>query len=220
MSSTERPLRAWVIANGVGELLGLGLGALIGIPAQIVLGQRLPPLVAAAISAGLFAVIEGPIVGIAQWRVLASLAPAIGAARWVAATLAGGLLAWLCVSVPLAFIPETTSAGGTGPSLPVQLVAMAAVGFLAGPILGMFQALALRRVSATPWRWILANALAWAAGLPIIQLGAGSLPPGTAVWVLVLVAIVSLFIAGCVVGRIHGPRLFRIIDVSREADRR
>ena len=97
-------LRRWVLANGVGELLGLGLG-----------GPREP---AAADAAGVgpadgcrgsrravvFAVLEGAIVGGLQWRVLRERAPSISARAWVGATMLGGLVAWLAVSLPFALM--------------------------------------------------------------------------------------------------------------------
>ena len=209
-----RPLRAWVLANAVGETLGLGLGALIGLPGQVWLAARMPALPAAVVAAIGFALIEGSIVGYAQWRVLARLAPRVSTGAWLAATIAGGLTAWLCVSIPFALIPDSAGSGQPAgePPLVVQLLVMAVAGLAAGPILGLWQAVVLRaRLSIRPWAWVWANSRARAVGLPIVQLVAGGLPAGTPSWTVVVVAVGTLAIAGCVVGRIHGPTLLRLV---------
>ncbi|MGZ8502780.1 MAG: hypothetical protein ACXWW6_08005 [Candidatus Limnocylindrales bacterium] len=208
-------LRRWILANGVGELLGLGLGALAGFPLQLWLESALPMVAAALIGAVVFAGIEGAIVGGLQWRVLRDRAPQVGGRAWVGATMLGGLIAWLAVSLPFALMrsePETQAAAGAEPPLILQLALMAVAGLAAGPILGGTQALALRRVTDRPWSWVWANARAWAVGLPVVQLAAGGMPAGTAPVVVVTVAAGALFVAGCVVGAIHGPTMLRLTE--------
>jgi hypothetical protein len=209
-------LRRWILANGIGELLGLGLGGLAGLPLQLWLESALPALAAALIGAVVFAVIEGAIVGGLQWRVLRERAAPIGARVWVTATMLGGLIAWLAVSLPFALLRDdadaSAAAGAADPPLVLQLALMAVAGLAAGPVLGGMQALALRRVTDRPWSWVWANARAWAVGLPVVQLAAGGMPAGTPVAVMVAVAAVALFAAGCVVGAIHGPTLVRLTE--------
>ncbi len=208
-------LRRWVLANGVGELLGLGFGALASLPLQLRLESALPTVAAALVAAVVFAVLEGVIVGGLQWRVLRERAPAIAARAWVGATMLGGLIAWLAVSLPFALMQDdaTSAEGATEPALVLQLAMMALAGLAAGPVLGGTQALVLRRVTRHPWAWVWANARAWAVGLPIIQLGAGGMPVGTPTVVMVAGAALALFVAGCSVGRIHGPTLLRLSEV-------
>lgn len=208
-------LRRWVVANAVGETLGLGLGALLGIPGQAWLAGRLPAVAAAFLGAAGFALVEGTIVGLAQWCVVGRRVPAVGRSRWIAATVAGGLTAWLAVSLPFALMtggaePGTVPPPGLEPPLILQLAVMALAGFAAGPVLGGWQALALRRVTARPWSWVWANARAWAAGLPVTQLAAGGLPPDAPRWAWPAVAVPALLATGALVGRIHGPTLLRL----------
>ncbi len=212
-------LRRWVLANGVGELLGLGLGGLAGLPLQLRLESALPTVAAALVGAVVFAAIEGAIVGGLQWRVLRERAPGIGARAWVGTTMLGGLLAWLAVSLPFALLRDQPDAAATAaePPLLLQLGFMAVAGLAAGPVLGGSQALALRRVTLRPWSWVWANARAWAVGLPIVQLAAGGMPAGTPTSLVVAVAAVALFTAGCVVGRIHGPTILRLTDAPPPA---
>ncbi len=209
-------LRRWVLANGVGELLGLGLGAAVSVPAQLWLENHVPVLLAAVLGAVGFAVIEGAAVGGLQWSVVRRVAPGIGARWWIGTTMAGGLTAWLAVSVPFALARGTEeAAGGVEPPFLLQLAAMALVGLAAGPVLGGWQALALRRVVRRPWPWLWANAKAWAVGMPVIQLAAGGLPAGTPLVGIVGAAVAALFVAGCLVGRIHGPTLLRLLPGRR-----
>lgn len=209
-------LRRWILANGIGELLGLGLGGLAGLPLQLWLESALPTVAAALCGAVVFAGVEGAIVGGLQWRVLRERAPQIGGRAWVGATMLGGLIAWLAVSLPFALMRDDAAAGAEAaaaePPLVLQLALMALAGLAAGPVLGGTQALALRRVTDRPWSWVWANARAWAVGLPIVQLAAGGMPAGTPTVVMVAVAAVALFVAGCVVGAIHGPTLVRLTE--------
>ncbi|MGB8381258.1 MAG: hypothetical protein WCG47_08395 [Dermatophilaceae bacterium] len=212
-------LRRWVLANGVGELLGLGLGALASLPLQMRLESALPTVAAALVAAVVFAVLEGAIVGGLQWRVLRERAPSISARAWVGATMLGGLIAWLAVSLPFALMPDDSAAAEATPEPPLvlQLALMALAGLAAGPVLGGTQALVLRRVTDRPWSWVWANARAWAVGLPIIQLAAGGMPAGTPAAFAVAAAAAALFVAGCAVGRIHGPTLVRLTEDQVEA---
>lgn len=216
----SRPrLRHWVAANAVGEGLGLGLGALAAVPAQAWLETRLPALVAAAVAATGFAVVEGLVVGAAQGVVVHRLAPRVSVRRWVAATMVGGWVAWLAVTVPFALGAggDTGASAQAEPPLWVQLAVMALAGLAAGPVLGVPQALALRVGVARPWRWVWANAKAWAVGLPVVQLVAGGMPQTWPVPVMVAVGLAALCLAGGVVGLVHGPTLLRLTGEPRPA---
>ncbi len=209
-------LRRWVVANAVGETVGLGLGALLGVPGQAWLAGRIPALAAALLAATGFALVEGVIVGLAQWRVVGRRAATVGRSRWIAATIAGGLTAWLAVSLPFALMNAEDGGPATAPApeppLVLQLAAMALAGLAAGPLLGGWQALALRRVTTHPWSWVWANSRAWAVGLPVIQLAAGGLPADAPAWSWPAAAVPTLLLAGALVGRIHGPTLLRLTE--------
>lgn len=202
-------LRQWMGANGVGELLGLGLGACLAVPLHGWLERGYPTVLVILAGATVFALVEGTAVGVSQYRALAQITPAVGLLRWWLATAAGGWLAWVGVSAAFASMSAGGAEAQSEPPLLVQLLVMSAAGLLAGPVLGIPQALALRRVQPRPWPWVWANALAWAAGMPVVQLVAGTLPLSGA-W-LVLVGAVGLFLTGVVVGAIHGPVMYRLV---------
>lgn len=204
-----------MLANGVGETLGLGLGALLAIPLASWLEQGLPTVLVVPAAATGFALAEGTAVGVAQYRTLARLAPSVGLLRWWLATVMGGWLAWAGVSAAFATMQAGDSAPQAEPPLLLQMAAMSAAGLVAGPVLGLPQALALHRVQPRPWAWVWANALAWAAGMPLVQLAAGGVPL-TGAW-LVLAGVVTLFLTGVVVGAVHGPVLYRLLRAGTSA---
>jgi hypothetical protein len=51
---------------------------------------------------------------------------------------------------------------------------------------------------------VLANAAAWAAGMPVIFLAAGSVPAGAPLWLLAAAVLGACAAAGAVVGAVHG----------------
>lgn len=198
----------WVAANAAGELAGLGMAALVGwslfsAPGEDTLFSHiLTALVLIAV--GTF---EGAVVGIAQWTALRAEFPALGRMAWVEATALGALVAW-----GLGMLPSTllgASAAGTGAPPPEMSAAMqmglaAAMGLVLGPILAFFQWRVLRRSVARAGWWIPANALAWAAGMPVVFLAAGSMPADASVAVVVTLVAAALAAAGAVVGAVHG----------------
>ncbi len=57
-------------------------------------------------------------------------------------------------------------------SAPGVLAGGAAIGLVMGPLLGGAQALVLRAVVRYPWRWVLANTVAWPLVMVVIFYGA------------------------------------------------
>jgi hypothetical protein len=126
----------------------------------------------------------------------------------VLATAFGAFVAWL-----LGMLPSTMMSLGpdTANALPSEIsdtmINLLALGrsLVLGPILGLPQWWVLRRhLSRAGW-WIGANALAWAAGMPIIFIGIGlvaesEISIGLALGTLAL----TLTIAGAAVSVIHG----------------
>jgi hypothetical protein len=210
--TSRRLWRRWITANAVGELVGLGLTGAVAAAAVALLDPRWPVAAAAAIVAS--GAIEGTIVGYAQWRVLHDHIP-MAARRWIIATVVGALAAWGAGVVPsLAF----SDGGGAGaePSLVVQLALAALLGLVAGPILGGPQAVALRDRVDRPWRWVAANAAAWACALPVTFL-APSLVSPRAPLAMVGAFAVGAFAAGAVAGAVHGVVLVSLAG-GRGAD--
>ncbi len=193
----------WILANAVGETVGLGgtllIGVLLLLNAQKTVG--VVPAAALAVLAGTF--IEGIVVGTAQWLVLRRPLKSIRWRVWVLATAIGAFVAWT-----LGMIPSTGSdiGGATSAQMSDLMVyALAAVmGFVLGSILGVPQWLVLRRHLPKAGWWVLANALAWMVGMVVVFVGTSFIPPEGITISVALMLLLFLFAAGAAVGAVHG----------------
>jgi len=200
----------WVAANAIGELVGLGAVA-AGIAAFVPgLGKIAWLFVPGVIFLGAF---EGLVVGAAQAFALRRALPRLDARRWIAGTTVGAVTGWL-----LGMLPSLFFGGGDAPAQPMddrlQLALAAALGLVAGPILAAFQVPELRRhVRGARW-WLAANAAAWALGMPVLFVAAGSSPDPAR-------AAAFIAAAGAIVGAIHGLGLLALVQgttqIVREA---
>lgn len=200
----------WVLANAIGEALGLGGATAIAWFTLDRLEARLGLGAGVVVSSFVFGAVEGTVLGYFQHRVLRWPLPYLTNAVWMTATAVGGTIAWLAAS---ATITLTGLANGEGaePVMGVQVGLAALLGLAAGPVLGIPQAMALARWSTAAWHWVWANSLAWAAGMPIIFYAAG-LPGEGATFLEVLPYLLgSLLVAGAVVGAIHGVVLVWLV---------
>jgi hypothetical protein len=211
----DRLWRRWVAANALGEMFGLGLTlALIG-----VISLRLDELpgagavmlaFAAAVAAG---AIEATIVGFSQWWAMHPWFPAIMRREWWLATLLGALIAYVLGYLPSTLMSLSASATETPVAEPPQVVVLllaAGLGAVGGAVLSFAQWWVLRRSVVRAWRWLPANMLAWAAGMPVIFWGIDVAFKMGQPWQAVLVMAAALLAAGAVVGAIHGVMLVRL----------
>lgn len=206
----------WVIANALGELVGLGTVAVLGFFMFECTGETANFTEAIYIAAVfvLLGAFEGAVIGLAQWRVLRTLLPSIRG--WVPATVLGAMVAWAVGMIPstVASLLQEGSVATAGPPEPPLLVVLllaAGLGAVAGPMLAAFQWLSLRKVlHGRAWLWLPANAAAWGLGMPVIFLGAQANEfTSSATAIAGLVALAILF-AGAVVGAVHGRVLLRL----------
>jgi hypothetical protein len=144
--------------------------------------------------------VEGIALGVAQAVGLRGLL--VGRARraWVLVTVLVAGLGWTVASAPASLSPDS------GPEPPVALVLSGAMalGAVMGAVLGAAQACVLRGAVAHPWRWVGANATAWAVAMPVIFLGA--MAPSAA-WSVTAVAVLGAgtgLVGGTVVGAVSG----------------
>lgn len=196
----------WVLANGFGELLGLGLVA-----AGAVALRSWAPAPAAAIAVVLGA-LEGAILGALQWRAMHPWAEELDAARWIRATVFGALCAWALGMIPSLLLPAESAGGGGPPWALTQLFAVL-LGAAGGLVLALFQG---RAFGPRRRRWWIANALAWAVGMPllfaVVDLAA-ALRGASAVAVIAY----GLFAVGAAVGAIHGVALPAALGIPARA---
>ncbi len=218
--TTKQIYGRWVIANGAAEFIGLT--ATLAMTAGLFSANDELSLEAALVAAvgvaAAGAAVEGVVVGLAQWRVLRTALPMLGWWRWVRATALGALVAWLLGMMPSTFFQamastaETTASASTfDPPLVLQLAVAAVMGAALGPVLGVPQWMALRGHVPRAGRWVLANSVAWAAGMPMIFLATGLIAlDWTTAQIAVTVAVGCLG-AGLVVGAVHGLWLVRML---------
>jgi hypothetical protein len=100
------------------------------------------------------------------------------------------------------------------PSAWVILLLSSAGGAALGVILGTAQWFVLRRHVRRAGLWIGANALAWAIGMPLIFIAAGLPRAGTSTLAIAGIMLVTVAVAGAVVGAIEGPFLARLMRSS------
>jgi hypothetical protein len=213
----------WVAANALGELVGLGAVAAIGLLARPLImesegmGEHLIFAFIMVLAGG----IEGVAVGYAQWRALRHELPTVHRREWVGATVVGALIAW-----GLGMMPSVLM-GGTGPDgtppatiePEVRLMLATAMGAALGAVLAFPQIRVLRSHLERSWLWAVANAVAWAVAMPIIFAGIGAVSRSAAATgfgtldALFLLAMITL--AGLACGAINGAFLVRMIRVTR-----
>ena len=208
----------WTLANAFSELLGLGLTFLITglvfskLDSQGTMTSILLSFVFAVASGA----IEATFVGLAQWRAMHPWFPTIGRFAWWRGTLVGALIAYV-----LGYLPSTLMSMGeaTASSAPVAeppqwivLLLAAGMGAVGGVVLSFAQWLVMRDKVKQAGLWIPANMLAWTFGMPIIFWGIDMAFKMSAVWQSVLLMAVTLFVAGAVVGGIHGLFLVRLTE--------
>jgi len=208
----------WIAANVVGELLGLGLVGATGYAAIHIFGDPETASYVLAFAALIISLgaIEGAIVGYAQVLVLRRRLPQLKA--WIAATSLGAVLAWTLGMIPstaIGYVASTPSATPSAISDAMQLLLAIPLGLLAGTILGLPQWFVLRKHVAHAGWWILANALAWACGMPLVFLVTGAGWSDSLLSAAVLAAL-GLAAASALVGAIHGLFLVKLLAPLRD----
>jgi hypothetical protein len=223
--NTRRLWFRWVVANAVGELIGLGTTFAVGFAVFTILGE--PKSIGAVIGMFLLMVttgaIEGVVIGLSQWLAMRSCFPGMSRRSWVAATLLGALVAWFLGSIPstvMSLGTENAQATAAEPELFIMLLVAGAMGAVAGVVLALPQSLVLRRAVDKAWWWLPANSAAWFFGMPVI-FGAMDLVEkmGNSLQIILTLAI-TLALTGAIVGGVHGFVLVRLAEKSKEAARK
>lgn len=86
------------------------------------------------------------------------------------------------------------------------------MGAIGGAVLSFAQWLAMRGKIKRAGMWIPANMLAWLFGMPVIFLGIDLAFKMPALWLSSLAMAGMLFVAGAVVGAIHGRFLIELTE--------
>jgi hypothetical protein len=205
----------WVLANLMGEFVGLGVAGTLGAAVTLAFGSvagistRIMMVLALIVAAS----VEGTAVGLAQWWVLRHYLPALTWRAWVLATMLGAIVAWM---VGMVLGTAGGALFGSGESA-AALVIGVALGPVVGALFGLFQWLALRRHVQNAIWWVLANAVAWTAGMILIFVATGIVQENTPMVVVAATWAVSGILAGVVVAAIHGLILVRLLQTHLPA---
>jgi hypothetical protein len=211
----------WVGANAFGEMLGLGLTFAVG--ASLI--SRLDDqgnwvtIMASFLIAVASGAIEATLVGLAQWWAMHPWFTSITRRSWWLATLIGAMAAYLMGYLPstLMSMGEQTTQVEIAAAEPAQwavLLLAAGLGAVGGAVLSFTQWLSMRKKVGRASLWIPANMLAWMVGMPLIFWGIDSAQSLNGVYWMVLFMAGVLFLAGLVVGAIHGAFLVRLEETK------
>ncbi len=208
----------WILANAASETVGLGTTLLIGAFLLVQAEPTIGALPAVALGVLAATVIEGSIVGTAQWLVLRHPLEKMRWHTWVLATALGACVAWTLAMIPstLLFTGPDSGAAAPGEMSDLMIYTLAAaMGIALGSILGAAQWLALRRhVPKAGW-WIPANALAWILGMVVVFLGTSFIPAEGITVPVALLLLMFVVAAGAVVGAVHGLVLIWLLHQRR-----
>jgi hypothetical protein len=97
-----------------------------------------------------------------------------------------------------------TAAAIPEPPQALVLAMAGGVGLIAGAVLSAAQAVVLRKHVVRAWRWLPANAIAWAVGMPLIFAAIDLAQLAGTMWASVLVLATAIALVGALVGAIHG----------------
>lgn len=208
----------WTLVNAFSELFGLGLTFLItglvfskldrlGTMTGILLSFVL------AVASG---AIEATFVGLAQWWAMSPWFPSIERFAWWRGTMIGALIAYVLGYLPSTLMNMGEATASSAPMVEppqwIVLLLAAGMGAVGGAVLSFAQRLVMRGKVKRAGAWIPANMLAWTFGMPVIFWGIDMAFKMSALWQSVALMALTLFIAGAIVGGIHGLFLVRLAE--------
>ena len=203
--------RRWVVACTAGELVGFGGIPVLGGTLAVALTGDIAPdlrsviLYAVAVIGGLG---EGAVLAWFQLRVLGSLLPRLSRRQWLWATALAAAFAWACGML----VPLLDDLVGLTPTTQIAIWIPAGLAILLS--IGGAQAWVLRGIVQKPQRWLIANVIAWLAGLPWTFLLPALLPESAPMKVWISTFVVAGILMGVTVGLVTGIAVTRMRDAS------
>lgn len=207
---------SWILANSLGELIGLGAVFLIGTgiaPGLEMYLNKIADIVLAGILVIVGTLVEGSVLGTLQWIVIQHLNKSVKWLAWVNATLIGIFIAWALGSIPstmLEFGTEGIKTTFDFKNMFIDYLTIGGMGLVSGAVIGLPQWLLLRLYFHNAEWWVPASSIAWMMGMIILFVGInvtsriGMVLKATSFLVLILI------LTGAIVGSIHGIALLRL----------
>ncbi|BAZ10019.1 hypothetical protein NIES4071_18330 [Calothrix sp. NIES-4071] len=195
----------WIFATSIAEIIGL---AIVGVVSIII--SHFGYIQGAFTLVG---TLEGSILGFAQWLVIRRHIH--HSTRWIIATVIGGLFAWftgLTVSNVMAIVYAGVSDAN---KILTFFKGLVLLGAFLGTILGFCQWLVIKNQIRFSMWWIVANAVAWSAGIFIGYLGAGMVEEDFTLRTA-LVTVATGTTMGAVIGGITGIVLVFLLKSSKK----
>ncbi len=199
-------LGTWFVWVTIAEVVGFLAPAVAGaVTADATTVMALPAVLLAG-------AIEGVVLGLGQGLVLRGAVPDLPVLRWVTATTAGAVVAYL-----LGMLPSTMS--GAVAAWPVWLLVVLGVpaGLLLLGSIGTAQWLVLRRYVRRSASWIVTTAVAWTAGLGVFLVVSMPLwQPGQALVLTVGIGALGGLLMAATMAAITGAGLVRLFERSAD----
>ena len=152
---------------------------------------------------------EGTVLGWAQSRMLRRELLELRTGDWIRATAAGAAAAWSIGMLPSTFSRQLLELW------PPMLIALGIVaGVLLLTTIGFAQWLVLRRHVEGSGSWVVANALAWIAGLAVVFAAIGVAPEDSPVLIAAFGVVGGLGM-GLMVALVTGLFLVRLLDRAK-----
>ena len=204
MGDSRISLPGWIASLAAAESLGMAAAS-----AAARLGEYSASALftlAVSIVAG---AVEGAALGAVQGRLLATLSPRVNRRRFLWVTTVSAAVGWALGMLPASM---NSDSGSIGPEPPLWLIliAAAAMGMSMGALLGLAQSAALKGAFENRMPWFWGQLVAWTLAMPVIFLGATSVPAGIALGWLLLAGASTGGAAGVVLGLASWPFVFRL----------
>jgi len=195
-------LRSWIGLCTTAESVGMAAAAAAATAADELLAD--PSVLhrwVAWLAVLIGAITEAAALGMAQSVLLRTRIPVLRTTRFLLTTVvvAGGF--WAVASVP-ALIGSVSETGE--PSRLLIVPAGAALGAVAGALLGGAQTMTFRSQVTRPWVWTVANMIGWALAMPVIMLAASVPAAGWPTVTVLSWAGLTGLVAGAVLGAVLG----------------
>ena len=152
-------LRRWVAIVSIGEAVGFAVPAIVGV---LFFEESGVVFLVALVAAGL---LEGALLGGAQWLALRSELPRLGLGRWAGGTAVGAVVAYA-----VGMLPSTLYETWVTWPVVAQVVFFVVTGSAMLASIGTAQWVELRRHVSRAGRWIIGTAAAWATALAVFGL--------------------------------------------------
>ena len=204
-------VRGWVLMNVVaGVFAGLTTPALSHFLTETIsAGGAVPSQTQVLGSMLALGVLEGLIVGLAQWRAIRTRLSADMKLPWVVSTAWGFASGWLFAAI--------SSPGESAVDLNSTwaLIVAGVNGLLLGSTIGGMQAWCLRHRLRRPVLWVPVNMLAWMLSLVALKICQDLIATGTDSLQFAIKNALASLIGGFVVGAITGPLLDKQVPADR-----